>query len=178
MQNRYKKILVSILFLSFAGLNTCTKVQKAQDLSGTWTIKYTGIEYGCRDADRNRDKEGVFIFTVTQQGNSVSAIFNDGNTTNTITGKIIGHSIHMVVNGLTANDCRVETFLEGDIVMEDMINGSYWGNEINCETCKWDGKFVITIEKGSSGSEGQESNNIRAGVNLAFGLTQRSLESF
>ena len=126
---------------------SCSYGQEYDDISGKWTIKFTGVEKECQEGSRNGPNEGTFVFKVIQNQDTIFAIFDDKITTNVVKGKITGKLIKITVKGVTSEDCTVETILKGQIISEDRIKGMYNGSAANCETCKWEGRFDAIIEK-------------------------------
>lgn len=123
------------------------QVQKVQDLSGVWTLRFSGIEANCQDETENGPKEGEFVFEVEQQGNILSATWKDGKTTNILTGKVSGFIVSATVYGFYAENCRVLTDITAEITGIGGLVGRYSGQELNCETCTWEGELSVTIEK-------------------------------
>lgn len=134
-------------FLFFTLKLSCSYGQEYNDISGKWTIKFTGVEKECQEVSRNGSKEGTFVFKVIQNQDTIFAIFDDKITTNVVKGKITGRLIKITVKGVTSEDCTVETTLNGQIIGNDRIKGTYDGRASNCETCKWEGRFDVIVEK-------------------------------
>lgn len=141
-----KKILFSIFFLF---LSSCAFAQQKEplkplDVSGQWTLRFKGIEYGCQNPEENGPKEGTFVFHVTQQGDNLTATFTDGKTTNHLIGEIRGTTVTASVHGVYPENCTVVTEIVGKVVGKE-IRGTYSGKEQNCETCIWEGEFTVEI---------------------------------
>ncbi len=126
---------------------------KPLDVSGQWTLHFKGVEYGCQNPQEDGQKEGTFVFNITQQGENLSATFADRRTTNHLKGVIRGTTVTATVHGLYPDNCRVVTEILGEVVGKDTkgevvgkeIKGTYSGKELNCETCIWEGEFTVEI---------------------------------
>ena len=150
MINLSRKIPVTIYILSislglfcFAGYSFC---QPYVDVSGKWAVNFVGIEKGCAESTKDGNNKGLFRFEVSQQGESVSGLSDNGRTTNILSGMLTGKSIKLTVKGVTG-DCLSETRLRGQVISENIIKGSYEGANINCDTCNWYGMFSVEINK-------------------------------
>ncbi len=141
-----KIILFSILFL-FTSWNLLAQErepQKPLDVSGQWTIRFKGVEYGCQNPLENGPKEGTFVLRVTRQGDELSATFMDGKTTNRLVGRVNGTIVTGTVHGIYPENCKVVTDIVGEVIGK-IIRGTYKGKELNCETCIWEGEFTTEI---------------------------------
>lgn len=115
---------------------------RSPDVSGQWTLYFKGVEYGCQNQLKNGSREGTFVFHVTQQGDDLTATFTDGKTTNHFIGRVNGTVLTATVRGVYPENCKVVTELVGEVVGK-VIKGTYWGKELNCETCAWEGEFTV-----------------------------------
>ncbi|MFQ5862017.1 MAG: hypothetical protein ACE5IC_02745 [Candidatus Brocadiales bacterium] len=139
-------IPMSVLFLSLQ-VSQAQQVQNVQDLSGLWTLRFNGIEANCQDETENGPKEGRFVFEVSQQGDTLSATWKDGETTNIFTGRVSGFIVSATVYGFYHENCRVITDITAEIAGKGELVGRYSGQELNCETCTWEGELTVTITK-------------------------------
>lgn len=141
-----KKILFGIffLFVSWSIFAQEKEPLKPLDVSGEWALHFKGVEYNCQDPQENGDKEGTFVFHVTQQGDNLTATFTDGKTTNHFIGKLNGTIVTATVHGVYPENCKVVTDIVGKVVGKE-IRGTYSGKELNCETCIWEGEFTVEI---------------------------------
>lgn len=136
--------MCALLFLPQVSL--AQQVQKEQDLSGLWTMRFKGIETGCQNEAENGPKEGEFVFEVSQKGDTISATWIDGDTTNIFTGKLRGTIVKATVYGLYLENCRVVTEITAEVMGWNELVGTYSGREINCETCAWKGELTVIIQ--------------------------------
>lgn len=146
-KNRIITGILCLLLVSHVMVGIVTGDDGILDVSGIWKTKFSGIENGCKDSAGNKKREGSYTIIVIQQKESISGIFEDGNTTNIITGKVRANMIEIAVTGSKPDGCAVKTVLKGQIIGEDKIKGAYTGESLNCDTCKWQGMFSINIKK-------------------------------
>lgn len=123
------------------------QIQNVLDLSGVWTLRFEGIEANCQDETENGPRQGEFIFEVEQRGNILSATWKDGKTTNILTGKVSGSIVSITVYGFYPENCRVITDITAEVTPTGELIGMYTGQELNCETCTWEGEVTVTIAK-------------------------------
>ena len=142
-----KRMFLFICVLLFLPqVSPAQQVQKEQDLSGLWTMRFKGIESDCQNEAENGPKEGEFTFEVSQAGDTLSATWIDGGTTNIFTGKVRGTIVKATVYGLYLENCRVITEITAEVVGSSEQVGTYSGQELNCETCTWKGELTVTIQ--------------------------------
>lgn len=141
-----RMLLVVCVLLFLPSLSQAQQVQKHQDLSGLWTMHFSGIEANCQDPAENGSKEGEFVFEVTQRGDTLSATWRDGETTNVFTGKASGSMVSATVYGFYGENCRVLTNITARILGTNELIGTYSGQELNCETCTWQGEVTVVIQ--------------------------------
>jgi hypothetical protein len=141
-----KNIFLGIifLFLSWSALAQEKELLSPPDVSGQWTLRFKGVEYGCQNPLENGPKEGTFTFHVIQQGENLTATFIDGKTTNHLVGEVRGTAVTATVHGVYPENCKVVTEIVGKVVGRE-IKGNYSGKELNCETCVWEGEFTVEI---------------------------------
>ncbi|MFQ5956811.1 MAG: hypothetical protein ACE5KK_03470 [Candidatus Brocadiales bacterium] len=143
-----QRLFVFICILLFLPqVSLAQQVQKMQDLSGLWTLRFNGVEANCQNEAENGPKEGEFVFEVLQQGDTLSATWTDGETTNIFTGKVSGSIVRATVYGFYLENCRVLTDITAEITGIGGLVGRYSGQELNCETCTWEGELTVTITK-------------------------------
>lgn len=122
------------------------QVQKPLDLSGLWTMHFSGIETNCQDESKNGPKQGKFVFELTQQDDTLSATWLDRDTTNILTGHVHGTMVEATVYGLDTENCRVRTDITAEVTNGSGLVGRYSGQELNCETCVWEGELTVVIQ--------------------------------
>jgi hypothetical protein len=139
-----KAVLLVVLSLFLSCSVPAQETLEVLDVSGQWTLRFNGVEYGCQNPLENGPKEGVFVFQVTQQGDNLTATFKDGKTVNRLIGVLKGTVVTATVHGVYPENCKVVTDLVGKVVGKG-IKGTYSGRELNCETCIWEGEFTVEI---------------------------------
>ncbi len=135
------------MFVLLPWVSEAQQVQKVQDVSGLWTMQFKGVEANCQDENENGPKEGQFVFEVEQKGDTLAATWKDGKTTNVLTGKVSGTIVNATVYGFYPENCRVLTYITAEIIGAGGLVGRYSGQELNCETCTWEGEITVTIAK-------------------------------
>ncbi len=141
-----RMFLFICVLLSLSQVSLAQQVQREQDLSGLWTMRFKGFEANCQNEAENGPKEGEFIFEVLQDGDKLSATWMDDGTTNILTGRVSGSIVSATVYGFYLENCRVLTEITAKITGKDGLVGTYSGLELNCETCTWEGEVVVTIQ--------------------------------
>ncbi len=139
-------LVVCALLWAVQVLQAQEQVQKPLDLSGLWTMHFSGIEADCQDESKNGPKQGKFVFEMTQQGDKLSATWLDNDTTNILTGHVRGTIVDATVYGLDLENCRVRTDITAEVTNESGLVGRYSGQELNCETCTWEGELTVVIQ--------------------------------